>query len=147
MPLSNKDLLYLLRMLEAIGKIISYTKGFNNANDFLFANEQKEFNASLLLIMQIGEQVNKIDESTKLTSPEIEWAKVKSLRNRVAHDYINVDALIIFATIKNDLPILQSQISICINKQVAAGNFDKMELEISKGSLFYQHINFELLNI
>lgn len=60
MPEHNKDLLYLLRILEAIEKILLYSKEYNTAEEFLFNNHQKDYNASLLLMMQIGEQAAKI---------------------------------------------------------------------------------------
>ncbi len=46
---ANKDLLYLLRILEAIGKILLYSKKYNTAEDFIFSNHQRDYNASLLL--------------------------------------------------------------------------------------------------
>lgn len=51
MPEPNKDLLYLLRILEAIEKILLYSKQYNTADEFLFSNDQKDYNASLLLMM------------------------------------------------------------------------------------------------
>jgi len=35
---ANKDLLYLLRILESIGKILLYSKEYKTAEDFLFTN-------------------------------------------------------------------------------------------------------------
>ena len=142
---SNKDLLYLLRILEAIGKILLYSKDYKNAEEFVFTNDQKDFNASLLLLMQIGESAAKTSKETKQKFPEIKWHTMKGFRNRVAHEYVSIDQLIVFSIIKNDLPELVVQISNCIKKQVEEGVFNKTELEISKGSIFYQHVNFSLL--
>lgn len=145
MQVANKDLLYLLRVLEAIEKILLYSKDYKTADEFLFTNHQKDYNASLLLMMQIGEQVSKISKATKDRFPEIDWQIIKSFRNKVAHEYVNIDKLIVFSIIKNDLPKLVGQISHCIKEQVYNGVFHKQELEISKGSIFYQHINFSSL--
>jgi uncharacterized protein with HEPN domain len=145
MQTANKDLLYLLRILEAIEKILLYSKEYQTAEDFLFTNHQKDYTASLLLIMQIGEQTVKVSRVTKEKFPEINWQVIKGFRNRVAHDYVNIDKLIVFSIIKNDLPRLIFQISNCIKEQINSGVFNRIELEISKGSIFYQHINFSLL--
>jgi predicted nucleotidyltransferase len=51
-----------------------------------------------------------------------------------------------FSIIKNDLPQLVLQISNCIREQISNKVFNSDELEISKGSIFYQHINFSLLH-
>lgn len=69
----------------------------------------------------------------------------KRIRNRVVHEYVNIDSLIVFSIIKNDFPELILQISNCIKEQIQDGVFNIKELEISKGSIFYQHINFSLL--
>ncbi|MBA3674010.1 MAG: DUF86 domain-containing protein [Chitinophagaceae bacterium] len=142
---ADKDLLYLLRILEAIEKILLYSKKYKTADDFLFTNHQKDYNASLLLMMQIGEQAAKVSKTTKEKFPEIKWNKIKGFRNRVVHEYVNIDKLIVFSVIKNNLAELAQQISKCIKEQVNSGVFRKEELEISKGSIFYQHINFSLL--
>lgn len=76
---------------------------------------------------------------------EIEWKEIKGFRNRVAHDYVNIDKLIVFSIIKNYLSNLRLQLSDCIKSQIGNGKFNITELEISKGSIFYQHINFSLL--
>lgn len=75
----------------------------------------------------------------------LEAKEVKGFRNRVVHDYANIDNLMVFSIIKNDLPPLILQISLCIKEQIKNNAFNRTELEISKGSLFYQHINFSLL--
>ncbi len=141
----SKDLLYLLRILEAIQKISSYSKEYKTAEEFLFTNDQKDYNASLLLMIQIGEQSAKVSIDTKQKFPDIKWQLIKGFRNRVVHEYVNIDNLIVFSIIKNDLPLLVLQISNCIKEQIRNNVFNINELEISKGSIFYQHINFSLL--
>jgi len=142
---ANKDLLYLLRVLESIGKILLYSKEYEKAEDFFFANNQKDYNASLLLMIQIGEQSNKVSKETKKKFPKIKWQTIKGFRNRVVHEYVNIDSLIVFSIIKNDFSELILQISNCIKEQIHDGIFNIKELEISKGSIFYQHINFSFL--
>ena len=119
---ANKDLLYLLRVLEAIGKILLYSKEYKKTEDFFFANNQKDYNASLLLMIQIGEQSNKVSKETKKKFPKIKWQIIKGFRNRVVHEYVNIDSLIVFSIIKNDFPELILQISNCIKEQIQDGS-------------------------
>ncbi|MEO8569786.1 MAG: HepT-like ribonuclease domain-containing protein [Ginsengibacter sp.] len=142
---ADKDLLYLLRVLEAIGKILRYSEEYQTADEFLFSNNQKDYNASLLLLMQIGEQAAKVSTNTKANFPEIKWQAIKDFRNRIVHDYVNIDSLIVFSIIRHGLPPLVLQISNCIKEQISKNVFKINELEISKGSIFYQNINFSLL--
>lgn len=97
---ASKDLLYLLRIVEAAEKIILYSKEYKNAEELLFKNDQKDYNASLLLLIHIGEQSAKVSMDTKKKFPDIKWQAIKGFRNRVAHDYVNIDSLIVFSIIK-----------------------------------------------
>jgi uncharacterized protein with HEPN domain len=96
----NRDLTYVLRILESIGKILAYSKDFDEPIDFFHANDQKEFNASLMLLINIGEQSRKVSDELKNSYPLIPWSVMKTFRNRVAHDYVNLDKFIVFDIIK-----------------------------------------------
>lgn len=75
---ASKDLIYLLRILESISKIILYAKEYTTAEAFIFSNDQRDYNASLLLMMNIGEQAAKISIETKNKFPLIPWKHIKS---------------------------------------------------------------------
>lgn len=143
MPLNHKtDLVYCLRILEAIGKIKVYAAGFNDPFVFFEANEQKDFNASLLQLLHIGEQVNRLSEQTKSAYSQIPWQKIKTFRNIVAHDYVGIDKLIVFQTIAVHLPDLKQSIEHLIRTELDQHNFETTDYELSKASDFYRHIDF-----
>jgi uncharacterized protein with HEPN domain len=58
----------------------------------------------------IGEMVDRIDNDFKETHSRIEWNKIKSFRNIIAHDYFGVDAEEIWDIIKNHLNKLERDI-------------------------------------
>src|SRR5690606_21528492 len=113
-PDIKNDLTYLLRILESIEKISIYSEAYDEVTDFYFANDQKDFNASLMLFINIGEQTSRISDELKAKHPAIPWKIMKQFRNRVAHDYAGLDSFKIFETIKNDLPPLKNQIEYVI---------------------------------
>jgi uncharacterized protein with HEPN domain len=49
LPQIKNDLLYLLNILESIEKINLYIGDIDNAEDFYYANDQLNFNATLNL--------------------------------------------------------------------------------------------------
>ena len=63
-PALKNDLVYCPRILDAIGKIELYANGYEDPFVFFDANDQKDFNACLLQLLHIGEQVNRLGEST-----------------------------------------------------------------------------------
>jgi uncharacterized protein with HEPN domain len=50
LPNEKNDLMYLINILEYIGKIYKYTEGINNADELYDKNEQLNLNASLTLL-------------------------------------------------------------------------------------------------
>ena len=47
--------------------------------------------------------------------PEIPWAALYAMRNRVAHGYWSVDTAVVWQVIERDLPALEVQISGFVN--------------------------------
>ncbi|MGL6066034.1 MAG: HepT-like ribonuclease domain-containing protein [Cetobacterium sp.] len=91
-------------MLESIGKLQKYTENYVDPEIFFDANDQMPFNASLSLLVNIGEASGKISKELKEKNLDIPWKILKDFRNRVAHDYMNLDIFIVFDVIKNKLP-------------------------------------------
>ena len=100
---SNTDFSCILNMLESIQKILDYSSKFENADDFY--NDTKSFDATMMNFVIIGEMVEKLS-SDFLTETEnkIDWFKIKSFRNIVAHNYFGIDAEEVWQIIKNHLP-------------------------------------------
>ena len=57
-------------------------------------------------MIQLSENAKKLSEEYKRKRPEIPWNAIYGLRNRIVHDYGNVDLNIVFETLKNDIPEL-----------------------------------------
>jgi len=107
--LNRKDYYCLLNMLDAIDKIKQYSSPFTSADEFFGATQA--FDASLMNFIVIGEMVGKLsDELITASNTEIDWFKIKSFRNILAHNYFGVDAEEIWQIIHNSLPELETQL-------------------------------------
>ncbi len=53
----------------------------------------------------------KLSESFKLMHSAIPWRAIRGLRNRIVHEYGNVDISVIYDTVKNDIPALLKDLS------------------------------------
>lgn len=142
---SSKDLLPLLIIIESIGKIEVYTHQFGNALDFFQNEDQMHFNASLLLLINIGEHANRLSENLRTKYPDIPFKQMRGLRNRVAHDYTGIDYEMVFQIIKSDLNLLKPALINLVRAEIATGIFDVHELNAARQSAFYRHIDFTLI--
>jgi len=143
LPNEKNDLLYLLNILEYIGKIWKYTENINDAEELFELNEQMNLNASLTLLANIGENVLKMTEKIKNEYLNVEWQKIKDFRNRIVHDYVGIDLAIVYEIITNDLRTLKPEIEKIIKEKTDQKVFDIEEIKISKESKYYNHIYFE----
>ena len=80
-------------ILEAARLIGSYVRDATEA-DF-HANKEKQ-DAVIRRIEIIGEAAAHLTEATRLAVPELDFRKMRGMRNIVAHDYANVDLHIIW---------------------------------------------------
>jgi uncharacterized protein with HEPN domain len=109
----TKDHHCLESIIEAVDRIIEYTSGFDSADDF--NNDYRNFDATMMNFVVIGEMIDKISDDFKKDHDNIEWIKIKGFRNIVAHDYFGIDAEEVWQIIKNKIPNLKTEIQILLD--------------------------------
>ena len=57
-------------------------------------------------MIQISENAKKLTDEYKAMHRSIPWNALSGLRNRIVHDYGNVDLNIVYETLKHDIPEL-----------------------------------------
>lgn len=112
--LYRRDELLCLNILEACKKIESISKKFNNYEEF--GQDTISFDASLMNFIVIGEMANKLSDDFRKMNTKIEWVKIISFRNFIAHDYFGIDAEEVWEIVKRDIPGLLKTISDLIPK-------------------------------
>ena len=107
------------QIAHAIAQVIQWNDSVGSEDDYYQSSDgMQKLAASCMLIEAIGEGVNRIHKITegKLLPlrPESPWQDVIGLRNHIAHGYFDIDAGIVLATVKNDLPTLAKAIQYFI---------------------------------
>jgi uncharacterized protein with HEPN domain len=143
LPYEKNDLLYLLNILEYIGKIREYTAEINCAEELYELNSQMNLNASLTLLANIGENVSKISEEVKNQYGNLDWKSLKNFRNRIVHDYAGLDLIVVYEIITSDLTRLKSDIEQIIADKLFDKIFEMEEIEICRNSEYYKYIDFK----
>lgn len=110
----NRDYYILLSMLETIEKIIRYTSDYHSAEE-LYQND-RDFDAAMMNFIVIGEEVGKLTDEMKSKNEQINWQKIYSLRNIIAHHYFGINVDIVWQIISIDLPKLKEDLNILLNK-------------------------------
>ena len=98
-----RQVAYLLDIYQSAQAIQSYVAGQTH-EDFL--KDLKTQDAVLRRFLVAGEAAARLAPETCDMFPEIPFSKIVGMRNRVVHDYGNVDFEIIWETIQAHLPLL-----------------------------------------
>jgi uncharacterized protein with HEPN domain len=61
------------------------------------------------LIQMIGQAVGKLPDAFKSAHPDIPWRDIISMRNRIVHEYWEIDSEVVWDTVQNDLPEIVSK--------------------------------------
>jgi len=79
--------LFLDDIMAAITKIREYTADLDY---FAFIQDSKTQDAVVRNLEIIGEAAGRLPETVRLKAPAIEWRKIVSMRNILAHEYFGV---------------------------------------------------------
>jgi len=91
-------------ILEATERALSYVSGLTFQQ---FAADRRNVDAVSYAIVVIGEAAGQIPESVMQAAPEIPWADIRGMRNRIAHEYFGIDLQVLWETVIEDLPQLR----------------------------------------
>ena len=61
-------------------------------------------------LIQISENSDKLTEDFKTHHSSIPWRAIRGLRNRIVHEYGNVDLAVVYDTVRNDIPDLLNEL-------------------------------------
>lgn len=80
-------------------------------DDFLLSPDgMLRLDAICMNLIALGEAVKGLDKITKgellLGYPEIYWSGVMKMRDKIAHHYFEMDAEVVFKTLKEDIPMM-----------------------------------------
>ena len=100
-------------MCDTVDKILKYTTPYATAEELY--NNDRDFDATMMNFIVLGEEVGKLSEETKNKATDINWLKIYGLRNIVAHHYFGINADIVWQIIQTDIRDLRIKLSNFIN--------------------------------
>lgn len=103
-------------MVKCINHIQNYT---NDISFDVFSLNFMIVEACLYNIQVIGEAISKLPEDIKESEPQISWALIKGMRNRLIHEYFGTDLQIVWQVISAELPVLKADLQIISSKLIS----------------------------
>lgn len=102
---------YLQHIVDAIDRATSYVAGMDLA---AFEQDSRTQDAVIRSIEIVGEAANKArtaDPDFAARHPQVPWDAMYGMRNRIVHNYFEVDLEIVWQTVQRDLPALRVQVA------------------------------------
>jgi uncharacterized protein with HEPN domain len=106
--------LYLEDIDNAISSITAYSRDMSFT---VFSGDRKTREAVILNFIILGEAIKKLPPAIIAEYPDIPWKEFAGMRDRLVHDYFQVDAEIVWETIRQDLPLLSTAIKDLLKKE------------------------------
>lgn len=97
------DQVRLRHMLDAAREAVTFVQGRRRAD----LDTDRMLALSLVKEIEIiGEAANQIAKTAREELPEIPWADIIGMRNRLVHAYFDINLEILWQTVEQDLPPL-----------------------------------------
>ena len=101
------DKLYVEHILESIAKIESFVAGLDLET---FRKNILVQSAVMRELEIIGEAAKKLSEEFKNQHPGISWKAVAGMRDKLAHDYFEIDVGVVWKTVIDELPKIKADL-------------------------------------
>jgi len=110
----QRDLQFLLDMLQSAELIMSYTAQCSK-NEFVENVQLQDSVIRRLLV--IAEAARRVSESTRRTLLNISWQEINGMRNRLVHEYDDINLNILWDTVQTEIPTLIEELKLQIPPQ------------------------------
>jgi len=102
---------YLQHILDAIERAMAYAAQAGNAATFKSHSLlQDGIVRNMEVIGEAAIKLHKVAPDIATAHPDIPWRDMRTMRNKLIHDYFDVDLDIVWSTVRQDLPALANQI-------------------------------------
>lgn len=103
-PLKDRE--RLNHMLAAIDRILRYTDGKSYAE---LMTDDLMYYAVVKNIEIIGEAANMLTPDFVALHPDTPWKQVRGMRNYIVHEYFQIDDVVVWDVVSNNLKPLRKQ--------------------------------------
>jgi uncharacterized protein with HEPN domain len=107
----QRDLQFLLDMLQSAELIMTYTAQCTK-DEFVESVQLQD--AVIRRLLVIAEAARRISETTRQTLTNISWQEINGMRNRLVHEYDDVNLDIVWEVIQSEIPSLIEELKLQI---------------------------------
>jgi uncharacterized protein with HEPN domain len=107
MSKQRRDKQHLADIEEAIKRILDYTADLEYTT---FLERPMVQDAVLRNFQVVGEATKKLSDKIRSSYPDVPWRNIAGMRDKIVHDYIEIEYQTVWDVIQKDLPQILTQI-------------------------------------
>ncbi|NEQ66621.1 MAG: DUF86 domain-containing protein [Symploca sp. SIO2D2] len=107
----QRDLQFLLDMLQSAELIRTYTAQCSKSE---FINNVQLQDSVIRRLLVIAEAARRVSEGTRQGLPNISWQEINGMRNRLVHEYDDVNLNIVWDVVQLEIPSLIEELKMQI---------------------------------
>ncbi len=111
--MSRDEIMYLQDIAESCARIQRYTQGLTQAE---LIQDERTYDAVVRNLEIIGEAAKHLSDHLRSRMLDIEWRKVASMRDIIAHVYFGIDNDILWDVVQNKIPQLGHSIDSFLHR-------------------------------
>ncbi len=104
---SANDRIRLMHMLDAAQRAIQFVAGLKR--DAFQKDDLRQF-AVTRAVEIIGEAASNVTDDCQKEHPQIDWAEIKGMRNRLAHAYFDINLDVLWVAVQDEIPRLVEEL-------------------------------------
>ncbi|MEW6234598.1 MAG: HepT-like ribonuclease domain-containing protein [Candidatus Omnitrophota bacterium] len=105
--MNKNDLIRYRHMLEATEEALALAR--NRSRPDIEA-DRTLLHSFVRLLSIIGEAASRVDPECRAAAPKIDWRNIINMRNRLIHEYFDINVKIVWKTVDEYLPSLAEEL-------------------------------------
>ena len=107
----RKRIKRLSKTLNAMRKSLDKGSAIASLGRDRFDDDWIVQDAAITVLTQIGEEVKRLPKAFTSARPDIEWTKIAGMRDKLTHDYVDIDHELVWDALVQDIPTLRAALS------------------------------------
>ena len=109
----KEPLIFINHILESISLIEDFSKGLTKEK---MIDDKLRQNAIIRQIEIVGEAVKNLPKDFVAEHPAVNWKDIAGMRDKIIHQYFDINFDIVWGVLKEDIPTLKGQIKKILEK-------------------------------